>query len=632
MPAGLIPSLLIANRGEIACRIIRTARRLGIRTVAVYSDADAKALHVRQADEAIHIGPSPARESYLVGDRIIAAAREAGAEAIHPGYGFLSENADFAQAVTDAGLIWVGPKPDSIRAMGLKDAAKKLMAEAGVPVTPGYLGEDQSPERLQSESDAIGYPVLIKAVAGGGGKGMRRVNAAADFPEMLQSCKREAASSFGDDRVLIEKYVERPRHIEVQVFGDTHGNIVHLFERDCSLQRRHQKVIEEAPAPGMDEATRTAVCDAAVKAAKAVDYVGAGTIEFIADASEGLRADRIWFMEMNTRLQVEHPVTEEITGQDLVEWQLRVASGEPLPKRQDELAIDGWAMEARLYAEDPLHDFLPSVGRLEPLIWPKAYAIDGLRIETGVESGDSVTPFYDPMIAKVVVHGPDRASAIKRLSSALAQTFVAPLKTNSGFLYKALGDSDFRAGEVSTAFIPGKGETLLPSALPSDMGIAAAADEILHWTPGQSFQPDAWTGWRLNGPSVRCVRMAVNGKEVWTEPKEADASLVNFGSMAVLNEEGQTFAITHFRATGSSAGSVADDEIISPMPGKIISLDVRQGDTVKKGQKLLTLEAMKMEHGLTAPFDGVVAELNATEGAQVSEGTMLVRIEKGDAE
>src|SRR3954463_3692809 len=397
MPSGLMHSLLIANRGEIACRIIRTARRLGIRTIAVYSDADAKALHVRQADEAVHIGPSPARESYLVGEKIIAAARATGAEAIHPGYGFLSENADFAQAVIDAGLIWVGPRPDSIRAMGLKDAAKKLMDAAGVPTTPGYLGEDQDPARLQAEADKIGYPVLIKAVAGGGGKGMRRVNAAGEFAEMLLSCKREAASSFGEDRVLIEKYIERPRHIEVQVFGDSHGNVVHLFERDCSLQRRHQKVIEEAPAPGMDEVTRAAVCGAAVKAAQAVSYVGAGTIEFIADASEGLRADRIWFMDMNTRLQVEHPVTEEITGEDLVEWQLRVASGEELPKRQDELAIDGWAMEARLYAERPATGFLPSTGRLDHLSLPADE-----RIETGVEERDTISPFYDPMIAKIV--------------------------------------------------------------------------------------------------------------------------------------------------------------------------------------------------------------------------------------
>ncbi|HEX8415882.1 MAG TPA: biotin carboxylase N-terminal domain-containing protein, partial [Sphingomicrobium sp.] len=396
----MITSLLIANRGEIACRVILTARKLGIRTVAVYSDADAKALHVRQADEAVHIGPSPAQESYLRGDKIIAAAKQAGAEAIHPGYGFLSENADFAQAVIDSGFIWVGPKPDSIRAMGLKDAAKTLMSAAGVPVTPGYLGDDQSPERLKTEADAIGYPVLIKAVAGGGGKGMRKVLSAGDFADALESCKREATSSFGNDIVLLEKWIESPRHIEVQVFGDSHGNVVHLFERDCSLQRRHQKVIEEAPAPGMDEATREAVCSAAVRAAQAVNYENAGTIEFIADASQGLRADRIWFMEMNTRLQVEHPVTEEITGQDLVEWQLRVASGEPLPKKQDELTITGHAIEARLYAEDPAKGFLPSVGKLDQFNLGNAG-----RIETGVEAGDELSPFYDPMIAKLVAIG-----------------------------------------------------------------------------------------------------------------------------------------------------------------------------------------------------------------------------------
>src|SRR3954465_11911829 len=400
----MLKSLLIANRGEIACRVIRTARRLGIRTVAVYSDADAKALHVRMADEAVHIGPSPARESYLVGDQIIEAAKATNAEGIHPGYGFLSENADFAQAVIDAGLIWVGPKPDSIRAMGLKDAAKKLMDAAGVPTTPGYLGEDQDPARLEAGAGKIGYPVLIKAVAGGGGKGMRRVDAAADFAELLLSCKREAASSFGDDRVLIEKYILRPRHIEVQVFGDSHGNVVHLFERDCSLQRRHQKVIEEAPAPGMDEETRAAICAAAVRAAKAVNYVGAGTIEFIADASEGLKADRIWFMEMNTRLQVEHPVTEEITGQDLVEWQLRVASGEPLPRSQDQLTITGHAIEARLYAEDPAKGFLPSVGKLDHFDLGE----DG-RIETGVEEGDAISSFYDPIVAKLLASGETRA-------------------------------------------------------------------------------------------------------------------------------------------------------------------------------------------------------------------------------
>src|SRR5690242_2709573 len=426
----MMKSLLIANRGEIACRVIRTARRLGIRTVAVYSDADAKALHVRMADEAVHIGPSPARESYLRGDRIIEAAKATGAEAIHPGYGFLSENADFAQDVIDAGLIWVGPKPDSIRAMGLKDAAKKLMAEAGVPVTPGYLGENQDPKQLKSEADAIGYPVLIKAVAGGGGKGMRRVDDGDGFDDALESAKREAASSFGDDRVLIEKYILSPRHIEVQVFGDSHGNVVHLFERDCSLQRRHQKVIEEAPAPGMDAQTREAVCGAAVRAAQAVHYEGAGTIEFIADASDGLRADRIWFMEMNTRLQVEHPVTEEITGQDLVEWQLRVASGERLPKTQGELTITGHAIEARLYAEDPAKGFLPSVGRLERFKLTQ-YAC---RVETGYEEGDSVSSFYDPMIAKLVCHAESRIEAAESLAGASACALIWPVKTNNYFL------------------------------------------------------------------------------------------------------------------------------------------------------------------------------------------------------
>jgi 3-methylcrotonyl-CoA carboxylase alpha subunit len=393
----VIRKLLIANRGEIACRIIRTARAMGVATVAVYSDADAKALHVRQADEAVHIGPSPAAESYLRGDKIIEAAKATGAKAIHPGYGFLSENAAFARAVIDAGLIWVGPSPESIEAMGLKDAAKKLMQDAGVPVTPGYIpglaAKDQSPERLLAEAEAIGWPVLIKAVAGGGGKGMRKVDAPEDFLPALESCRREASASFGNSEVLLEKWITSPRHIEVQVFGDSHGNVVHLFERDCSLQRRHQKVIEEAPAPGMDEATREAICAAAVRAAKAVDYVGAGTIEFIADASEGLSADRIFFMEMNTRLQVEHPVTEEITGVDLVEWQLRVASGEPLPLQQEELSINGHAIEARLYAEDPAKGFLPSTGTLELA----EFGAGLVRVETGVEPGDAVSPYYDPM-------------------------------------------------------------------------------------------------------------------------------------------------------------------------------------------------------------------------------------------
>ncbi|NNM78701.1 acetyl/propionyl/methylcrotonyl-CoA carboxylase subunit alpha [Sphingomonas sp. ID1715] len=616
----MITSLLIANRGEIACRIIRTARRLGIRTVAVYSDADAKALHVRQADEAVHIGPSPARESYLVGDRIIAAAKATGAEAIHPGYGFLSENADFAQAVIDAGLIWVGPKPASIRAMGLKDAAKKLMAEAGVPVTPGYLGEDQSPDRLQAEADAIGYPVLIKAVAGGGGKGMRRVESAAEFQDALTSCKREAASSFGDDRVLIEKYILSPRHIEVQVFGDAHGNIVHLFERDCSLQRRHQKVIEEAPAPGFDDALRQVVCDAAVKAARAVDYVGAGTIEFIADASQGLRGDRVWFMEMNTRLQVEHPVTEEITGQDLVEWQLRVASGEPLPKRQDELEIDGWAMEARLYAEDPAKGFLPSIGRLEAFELGR-----GVRIDTGVGEGAEVSPFYDPMVAKLIAHGGDRDEARTQLAEALEETVVWPVRTNAGFLVKALEHPDFVGGTLDTGLIAREGEALMPDAAPSHTALANVARAL-------AVQPLA--GFRLNAQPRRELVVAVDGEphRVAFEPDANDGSLFTATAASdpvIFSEAGQSWLVEPYRASGKAGGAVGDGAIMAPMPGRIIAVEVAAGASVTKGQKLVTLEAMKMEHTLTAPFDGMVAELNATTGAQVSEGTLLVRVEAG---
>ncbi len=445
----MISKLLIANRGEIACRIMRTAREMGIATVAVYSDADAKALHVRSADEAVHIGPSPAAESYLVGEKIIAAAKETGVDAIHPGYGFLSENAGFAQSVIDAGLIWVGPKPASIEAMGLKDAAKKLMRAAGVPVTPGYEGEDQSVATLKAEADKINYPVLIKAVAGGGGKGMRKVDAREDFEAALQSCRREAKASFGNDEVLLEKWITSPRHIEVQVFGDAHGNVVHLFERDCSLQRRHQKVIEEAPAPGMDEATRESICAAAVRAAKAVDYEGAGTIEFIADASEGLRADRIFFMEMNTRLQVEHPVTEEITGVDLVEWQLRVASGEPIPLKQEELSIEGWAMEARLYAEDPAKGFLPSIGRLEISLSTIASAS-----KPGVEDGETISPFYDPMIAKLVAHAIHRATKQSTICIAwLSDVEVWPLRTNQAFLSNCLDMAEFRNGDLDTGLI-----------------------------------------------------------------------------------------------------------------------------------------------------------------------------------
>jgi 3-methylcrotonyl-CoA carboxylase alpha subunit len=616
----VIQSLLIANRGEIAARVIRTARKMGIRTVAVYSDADARALHVRLADEAVHIGPSPARESYLVGEKIIAAAKATGAEAIHPGYGFLSENADFAQAVIDAGLVWVGPKPASITAMGLKDAAKARMIAAGVPVTPGYLGEDQSPERLRGEADAIGYPVLIKAVAGGGGKGMRRVEAGADFADALDSCRREAASSFGDDRVLLEKYILSPRHIEVQVFGDSHGNVVHLFERDCSLQRRHQKVIEEAPAPGMDEETRRTICAAAVRAAKAVDYEGAGTIEFIADTSDkenggsGLRADRIWFMEMNTRLQVEHPVTEEITGVDLVEWQLRVASGEALPKRQDELSINGWAMEARLYAEDPAKGFLPSVGPLELL---RFGSVDGGRVDTGVYQGAEVSPFYDPMIAKVIAHGANRDQAIERLGELLKGSAVWPVRTNASFLVKALAHPQFARGTVDTGLIGRDGEAMSERPAPSEGGLAQAATQLMQ----RSQQP----GFRLNSEANHRAHFLLDGETI--EIALAGDGVDDPGDRVLITEAGQVWELAPWRLNGSTHGATSSGSILSPMPGKIIAVEVAAGQKVTKGQKLLTLEAMKMEHTLLAPFDGVVVELNAVAGGQVSVETLLVRIE-----
>lgn len=611
----MIRSLLIANRGEIACRVIRTARRMGIRTVAVYSDADADALHVREADEAVHIGPSPARESYLVGEKILAAARQTGAEAIHPGYGFLSENAEFAQAVKDAGLVWVGPNPASITAMGLKDAAKTLMAEAGVPVTPGYMGANQDPAFLADEAGKIGYPVLIKAVAGGGGKGMRLVEAPEAFVDALASCKREAASSFGNDHVLIEKYIASPRHIEVQVFGDSHGNVVHLFERDCSLQRRHQKVIEEAPAPGMDAATREALCGAAVRAAQAVDYVGAGTIEFIADGSGKLSADRIWFMEMNTRLQVEHPVTEEITGVDLVEWQLLVASGEPLPKSQEDLTIDGWAMEARLYAEDPAKGFLPSIGKLELLEFGEA---EGGRIDTGVCQGAEVSPFYDPMIAKVIAWGEDRDEARERLGEMLEDSAVWPVRTNASFLVKALQHPDFAAGKVDTGLIGRDGEAMAEAPVPSDEVLEAAADSLV--------AARALPGFRLNAPPARSAWFSLDGEKV-------EIALTGEGSeepdgAVLVTEQGQAWLLTPWRRDGVHGGAGASGAILAPMPGKVIAVEVTPGQSVTKGQKLLTLEAMKMEHTLTAPFDGTVAELNASAGAQVQVEALLARIEE----
>ncbi|MDB5418866.1 MAG: bccA [Phenylobacterium sp.] len=624
----MFKSLLVANRGEIAVRVFATARRMGLSTVAVYSDADAEALHVRAADAAVRIGPAAARESYLVGEKIIAAARHTGADAVHPGYGFLSENADFAEAVTAAGLIWVGPPPAAIRAMGLKDAAKALMAKAGVPVTPGYLGEDQDEAALAREAGRIGFPVLIKAVAGGGGKGMRRVDKAAEFAAALTSARREAKAAFGDDRVLLETYVTRPRHIEVQVFADNHGAAVHLFERDCSLQRRHQKVIEEAPAPGMDAATREAVTSAAVKAALAVGYQGAGTVEFIADASEGLRADRIWFMEMNTRLQVEHPVTEMVTGLDLVEWQLRVAAGEPLPLAQDQIRLTGHAVEARLYAENTAGGrFLPSTGRLDHFRLPPS-----LRVDAGVEEGGEVTPFYDPMIAKLIAYAPTREAALSELAQACDEVEVWPVKTNAGFLMRCLEAPDFIGGEVDTGFIERNLAALTDPAEPTAAALSAAASGAILAGEDDFIEPEpspwrALTGFRLNAAPASQVRLFRDGRTVLAEAVDdlqPRSVLVTEADEIVVFEAGGAFAFaTHPPSADEAEGGGSDGQVRAPMPGKVTAVAVKAGDQVAKGQTILTLEAMKMEYALTAPFDGEVAELAAKVGDQVVDGALL---------
>ncbi|TAV43159.1 acetyl/propionyl/methylcrotonyl-CoA carboxylase subunit alpha (plasmid) [Rhizobium leguminosarum] len=618
----MMESLLIANRGEIARRIIRTAKALGIRTIAVYSEADAGLPYVREADEAIAIGPPPARDSYLSQTRILEAARKSGAAAIHPGYGFLSENADFAEAVEKAGIIWVGAPPAAIRAMGLKDAAKELMQAAGVPVTPGYLGPDQSEERLAAEADTIGYPVLIKAVAGGGGKGMRRVERTQDFAELLASCRREAAASFGDDRVLIERYIANPRHIEVQVFADIFGNCVHLFERDCSLQRRHQKVIEEAPAPGLDAATRAVICDAAVKAAGAFNYVGAGTIEFIADASEGLHPDRIWFMEMNTRLQVEHPVTEAITGEDLVLWQLKVAGGEPLPKMQDELAMNGWAFEARLYAENPAAGYLPSTGRLDHLRLPAT-----VRVDSGVDQGDEITAFYDPMIAKIIAHGPNREAALSKLAAACAGIEVWPVKSNAGLLARIAVDPDFRAARIDTGFLDRHGDSLVTTE-PSEIAIDTAATVLSRNTDGDPWS--ALTGFRIAGADDKRVRIRIGDHLLWGQSRPAlEAKTVTIGETTVLFDAGNAWPISLPVASEVEASQGAGDgAILSPMPGLVISVDVAEGDRVARGDRLLTVEAMKMEHSLRAPFDGIVEKLQVSPGIRVSENQLVVSVVK----
>ncbi len=649
--ARMFSKLLIANRGEIAIRVMRTAHRLGIATVAVYSDADASAAHVAMAEEALRIGPAPARESYLDIAAVISAARASGAEAIHPGYGFLSENAEFAEACAKAGIVFVGPPPKAIRAMGLKDRAKAIMADAGVAVVPGYMGDDQSPARLAKEAARLGFPVLIKAVTGGGGKGMRRVDSGSEFEAALEGAQREASSAFGDSRVLIEKYVTRPRHIEVQVFADSYGNTVHLFERDCSLQRRHQKVIEEATAPGMSEGMRAQMGEAAVKAARAVGYVGAGTVEFIADASEGLMPDRFWFMEMNTRLQVEHPVTEMITGLDLVEWQLRVAAGEKLPRQQDEIRSRGHAIEARLYAEDPGKGFLPSIGKLERLRLPA----DGnhLRVDTGVREGDTVTMFYDPMIAKVIVWDETRAGAAHGLANALATSEIAGVQTNAGFLVRALRHPEFLAGEIDTGFIPCHMEELTVTRPAPEIYARAALFVIAGrgQCAGHRDPWDAQDGFRLAGEaretlefvrdSARTkitaihhrgggVTLTIEGREIRAHT-HSDALRLASGAIAVM-EQGDTFVLAPYDPFGDAdtAGAVSD-RIVAPMPGKVIRVLVEPKARVKRGAPLIVLEAMKMEHTLAAPADMQIETVEASAGDQVAEGAVLVRFAKAAA-
>jgi 3-methylcrotonyl-CoA carboxylase alpha subunit len=666
----MFKKILIANRGEIACRVIKTARSLGIATVAVYSEADANARHVRLADEAVLIGPAAARESYLVGERIIEVAKNTGAEAIHPGYGFLSENDEFAEACEKAGVVFIGPPASAIRAMGLKSASKALMEKAHVPLTPGYHGANQDPLFLASQAESIGYPVLIKASAGGGGKGMRRVDAAAEFAAALESCKREARNAFGDDDVLVEKYILQPRHIEIQVFGDTHGNCVYLFERDCSVQRRHQKVLEEAPAPGMTPERRAAMGQAAVEAARAVGYVGAGTVEFIATQDGGF-----YFMEMNTRLQVEHPVTEMITGLDLVEWQLRVASGEPLPLKQEQLEINGHAIEARIYAEDPDRGFLPSTGRLVHLLPPPES--DHVRVDTGVEQGDEITPHYDPMISKLIVWGTDRREALARMRQALAQYRVVGVSSNVDFLARLVAVPSFANAQLDTGLIEREQARLFPPAggVPADIWLLATLAELLRERrlaekkAAQSADPNspwrALDGWRLNGRSGRQLvfRLGDAVQEVGIEflpgghrLTVGSLQVVARGSLGLDSELQAQLGERRLRAAvvasserrhvffdGRSwplslvdtlhvggAGEEVEGGLRAPMPGRVIALAVQPGATVDKGAPLLVLEAMKMEHTISAPRKGVVKAFRFAPGDQVSDGAELVDFEGAD--
>jgi 3-methylcrotonyl-CoA carboxylase alpha subunit len=656
MGMSMIKKILIANRGEIACRVIRTARELGIETVAVYSDADRNAMHVELADQAVHIGAAPVGESYLLGDRIIDAAKRTGADAIHPGYGFLSENPDFVEAVAKAGLIFIGPSADAIRAMGLKDKAKALMEKAGVPVVPGYHGDNQDAGFLAEQADEIGYPVLIKARAGGGGKGMRLVEKPADFADALASAQREAQSSFGDPACLIEKFIQNPRHIEMQVMGDAHGNVIHLFERDCSMQRRHQKVIEEAPAPDMPEDVRQAMGAAAVAAAKAVNYQGAGTVEFIVDGSGPLRPDGFWFMEMNTRLQVEHPVTEEITGFDLVAMQIAVAEGQTLPVTQDQITATGHAFEVRLYAEDPSNGFLPATGTLDILDFPTAD--NGVRVDTGVRQGDVISPHYDPMIAKLIVTGPNRNAALLKMSKALEELVVHGCVTNRAFLSALVIDADFAAGRVDTGLIDRKGADLTARPDPTAKTLALAALAAVR--PADAEDPFA--NFRLWGAARQAVtfegdpNISIFVETTASETKVTTplgdvtfSAVLQNGPELLVEENGvKSRAIVHKTGHGvlvqtaghdhffkffdpsASASSGKAGALTAPMPGNVIAVVAKAGDSVSEGDRLLVMEAMKMEHAITAAQDGVIAEMLVSEGDQVEQGALLVRMQEDD--
>ena len=663
----MFKKILIANRGEIACRVAATARRMAIQTVAVYSDADAGAKHVGACDEAVHIGGSAPGESYLRWERIIEAARATGAEAIHPGYGFLSENEEFARACVKAGLVFIGPPASAIQAMGLKAESKQLMEKAGVPLVPGYHGSDQDPALLQREADRIGYPVLIKASAGGGGKGMRAVDKSEDFAAALASCRREAINSFGDDAVLVEKYAQRPRHIEIQVFGDTQGNYVYLFERDCSVQRRHQKVLEEAPAPGMTEALRREMGEAAVAAARAVNYVGAGTVEFIVEQLDGKM--KFYFMEMNTRLQVEHPVTEAITGLDLVEWQFRVAAGEPLPIKQAQLKIHGHAIEARICAENPDKQFLPATGTLQVYRQPACTRFEradgGVRIDDGVREGDAISPYYDSMVAKLIVHGDTREDALARMDMALGEFHIVGLQTNVQFLRHVVASESFAKADLDTALIQREAAVLFeqekigaPLAMAGAIAFTLQQEKALETADPFSRRD----GWRSHGPVSRSfefefhgqlhkaqltyqhegsLQLALNGQllSLHIEPA-ADGLLVTLnGQRAHLQVYRLGEQVHLFSAGGATQITVIDllahagvaqheaGRLTAPMPGKVLSFAVQAGDKVSRGQALAVMEAMKMEHTIAAPADGVVAEILYAPGDQVQEGAELLRLQ-----